>query len=347
MPKIVYKSRRLDVIRPTLDRVIDAYLQNPGSTRQRIADICSVSKTTVCKVASALTECGFASERIYANSGERPARHLFATEDMNIMLIDVSSAHYTISIVSTGYCCLFHQGYSYDSAESFENNLNLFLSKCGYLARKCAKPYTTIAVIYADMPSDQSAFPTEGCAYLPSTQDKSLMDEMIHSVFHRYPDYYVGTSEAVHNALKYSLIPLSSDRYGLAYIFAGSYVSSFFVDPSGVQFCNAGSLIVDGVTASRLLAHPKSTDDINRAVSHLVNFMTCAFGACSCIIESDSLVLNDATAQSICRTLAKAGELAPNLILTSASPSVKHKGAVAYVLARTVKRFIIASDEKK
>ena len=90
MPKYTIKSTRLDIKISSLDALIDAYLDQAAPTRAGVARKCHVSASTSGKVATALADCGFAEQRLYAEKNRRPALHLFLNEGLHVMVLDLS-----------------------------------------------------------------------------------------------------------------------------------------------------------------------------------------------------------------------------------------------------------------
>ncbi len=345
MPKIVFKSTRLDIKRDLLDRIIDGYLSDGSITRAHVAKNCNVSKTSSGKVASALAECGFMIEKVYADKGERPSIHLFPTENFNIMLIDLSCSRFSLSVVSTANQALFEEGYIYNTEISYEDNLNVFLSRCGYSLHKASKSYAAICVIYSDLPQSHRSLLLQGQVHLPSIHDKEKTFKIIHSVFRRYPDNFIGISEAVRAAAYYGLFPGTEYKYGISYIFAGSYLCALNASSTSIHHCDAGALIIGNTTVSNIMNKKLLPEELVTLLTACSNLMQCTFPSSPIVIDSDEYNLDKSLSANISRRFALSGQRAPNLIFSKAYPSVRGIGALKSTFALIVKRCIKASDD--
>jgi len=347
MPKIVFKSSKLDVKRALLDRMIDSYLQdNCAITRTSVAKSCGASKTSAGKIASALTNGGFMYERLYSDPGKHPALHLFSTQNFNVLIIDLSSAKYTLSIMSNDYKCLFEKSHEYDADISFEDNLGIFLSRCGLDARKSGKTYAATCVIYYDIPRNNNTSEFNRKAHLPSLSDKGITDKIIYSVFRRYPDLYISTTQAIGATVKYNIFPRHAQGNGVSYVFAGTYLCAFHATSHAITHCNISSLMVDGRCAKDMIGTHLDHTELSLLLTRAVNLMYCAYNTDCVILESDVYDLDRGYTADISKAFARSGEFVSDLIVVSRATGAKYAGAVKATFVHTVKRCLIATDDK-
>lgn len=345
MPKSIIKNCKLDIKSSSLDRLVDAYLSQSVATRVNVAQKHCVSTSTSGKVASALVECGFAEQRLYADKGQRPSLHLFIKEGLNALVIDLSRGVYTMSIISPYGKCLFMRDHIYDTSLSYEDNLNVFLSRQGYQAKMAQKSFYTISVIFSDSKHLNAAALSDLDAYVPTMHDKDKTDRVIRSVFKRQAITYTNLSDALFAAINFGVVPSTDVSCGASYLFIGAQINAFNVSSRGCVHCDIGSLIIDGDTCTALTRNRVSSDALELILTRIVNMMQCAFTSSSIIIDSDIYSLNEQMIRNICRNCAKAGVLTPTVIASTNASSITHTGAMKLALSNFIRTMIHASDE--
>lgn len=347
MPKSIIKSCNLDIKSASLDRLVDAYLNQTAVTRINVAQKCRVSTSTSGKVASALVDCGFAEQRLYADKGKRPALHLFIKEGLNVLVVDLSHSVYTMKIIDPYGKCLFMRDHVYDASMSYEDNLNVFLSRCGYQAKIAQKSFYAISVVFSDsQPFARAALLDLDC-YIPTMYDKDKTDRIIRSVFKRQAVTYVNLSDALLAAIKFGVVPSTNTSCGASYLFIGSQLDAFNVSFKGSIHCDIGSLIIDSDTVASLARNRVSSDTLEIILTRIVNMMQCAFASSSVVLDSDIYHLDEQMIRNVCRNCAKAGVLATTVIASSNASSVTHIGAMKLAISNFIRTVIHASDENK
>lgn len=345
MPRSIIKSCRLNIKSSSLDDLIDAYLNQNVPTRQSVAQMCNVSASTSGKVANALVECGFAEQRLYADKNSRPALHLYIKEGLNVMVLDLSGSIYSMEIISPYGNCIFSYRHQYDAGISYEDNLNIFLSRGGYEAKLKQKSYYAISVIFADSPQNDFEAYINPSSYIPTMQDMAKTDRIISSVFKRHATY-TKISDTVHAAVRFGTITAASEYFGVSYVFLGSYVCAFNVSHLGTIHSDIGSFITGNSTLSTLLHKRVDNDTLSSLLSQIVNVMHCAYVASSVVIDSDIYDIGEDILRKICRDCALAGVIPPNIIAAGSARSVTHTAASKIALSKFIRSMILSSNQK-
>jgi hypothetical protein len=290
-----------------------------------------------------LVKSGAMTKKMFSANNQRPCYRLSVSQDLNIMVIDLSMPKYRMSIISGSLLCLFTAEHTYISDCSFEENLNIFLSRCGLKAKQSLFPFNAICVMYRD--PNQSAVETFQ-AHIPSFDDKVKIDRAIFSVFRQLPTLHTTVSKAIASAVRYRLIPSSNFAYGVSYIFVGSYASAFNISAdSHITVCNVPKLVIDEVPIKKLLPADLSKRDFDKLSIRLINFMSAAFAANSVIVESDTFVFDKDSMSDLAKFYAGYGEFAPTIFPSSSNPSISTLGAARETAYLVIKSFLQASNE--
>ena len=345
MPRSIIKCRSLDIKPSLLDDLIDAYLSDTPQTRQSVARKCGVSASTSGKVATALVECGFADQRLYADKGSRPALHLYLKEGLRVMVIDLSRSVYTMSIIDPDGKCHFSSDHQYDAGISYEDNLNIFLSRSGYAAKLKQISFYAVAVILTDTTPDERHSLLTPSAYIPTMLDKDKTDNIIRSVFNRQRVTYLKCSDALSSALKFEVVPVSSDYFGISYIFMGSHICAFNVSKHGVIHCDLNSFIVGDRTLGEVAQRRIDSITLSDVLSKVTNMLHCAYGSSSIVIDSDVYDIDETVIHKIRHDCAKVGVLAPTLIASSNATSLICLAAAKVALSKFIRTMISSLGE--
>ena len=346
MPRSIIRGCRLNIKRSLLDKLIDAYLDARPATRVGVADKYNVSKSTSGKVATALFECGFAEQRLYADKASRPALHVFLKPELHAMVIDLSCSIYSMNILDASGKCIFSYKHSYDASVSFDDNLNIFLSRGGYQAKTSQKSFHAVAVIVADHHNSTSLSLQNPTVFIPTMADKARIERIISSVFKPHSTSFATLSDCVGAAVRFGIIPASNEYFGVSYIFIGSHVCAFNVSHLGAMHCDIQSLMIGSSSLGEITRIRMDADSFTSVLTSAVNLMQCAYNASSVMIDSDIYDITDDTIRKIYRDCAKVGIIAPTLIASTDETRLTHMGAMKLAFSDFIRTFILASDDE-
>ena len=342
MKRIELNKIYLDVKRPMLDRSIDAFLSSSHPSRADVSRTCSTSLSTAGKVAAALIEGSFMSERLYARENEKkPCLHLSIKDELGVMVIDLSSERYTINILGGDLSSLFYDAYSASDDVALQDDLLTFLSRSGLRAKRSGARFNTICVLVSDESRNTQR-------RTPVIKNSEKISSIISSVFGKFPVSFITVSEAISGAIKYDLIPNTDKFSGASYIFAGSRLFACHVFPDGkALFCNPDDLIIEsGTTLGQQIYAISQRSMTDELAIRLTNFMSCAFGSQTVILESDRFSFTEEMLHRVAKAYAKADSLMPNIIAKSTLPQISVQGAAITAIAKLIKSYLVASNEK-
>ncbi|MGM9644493.1 MAG: hypothetical protein ACI3X1_05340 [Eubacteriales bacterium] len=341
MPK--FKRIGLDLKAETLDKLIFSYLSGYAPTRASVAESCSVSEMTAGKAARALIESGFMCERQYSSDGKRPCFHLFCNEGVRVLVIDLSSSAFKMSIVSPYGDIKFHTEYEYDTEISHADNLNVFFSRHSMNVKKSGYSFCAISVIYADIPVSRPGMSVYG--FLPNISSEEHIANLVHSEFGKYPASHMTVSDAILNSLKFKAYGNTIDPCGLSYIFIGRHISAFHIHGDGsVTVCSPESLFPD-IAGKLFTDHMLTEKNVSDAIFvQLAHFMGCAFSPSHIILESDILSPDDTTAELLWRKFALSGLNTPTVSFKDNSRPLRLVGASRKTLFSVIKRYVLPNN---
>ena len=342
MPKTIIKSCRLDIKSHLLDTLVSAYLDNEFTTRASVAEKCHVSASTSGKVATALVECGFAEQRLYADNNRRPCHHIILKEGLHTLVIDLCSSVYRMIILDPYGKSVFSVHHIFDTTLSYEDNLNVFLSRGGYRAKVARKSFYAVAVIFSDFGQNEL---NPYSAYLPTINDKLRTDRIFRSGFIPRSISYLSRSDAFSAAISFGAIPCSCQRFGASYVFIGSHLCAFNVSGAVTTQCNLAPLMVNGSSLGAMAQGRMDAQAFCSALTKAANLMHCAFGSSSVVIDSDIYEVNEDTLAILRRDFAMVGVLSPNLIASKGESNVICSGAMKIALLKFIRTRISSSDE--
>ncbi len=337
MPR--YKRIELNIRAERLDGLIRSYLSGHAPTRQSAAMACSVSEATSGKVARALIDSGFMTERQFLCDGSRPAFHLFCRENANILLIDLSSSVFKMSIVSLYGEVKFSAALEYDPSLFPEENIELLLSRCGMRARSSRVGFCAISVIYAD---ENSLSYLEGGsvpARLPRTSDQDYITRAVHSIFGKNPISHLTISGAICEALKFKAHGDTVTNNGISYVFIGNHISLFHIHNQGsVTVCSPQALIRDG--ERELLLGGMKKEEADSLFLKLSILMAATFSPSAIILESDTASPDEHTEELLLSKAAALGIAPPMIYYKNLGSSLSYIGAARSSLFSVIKRYI-------
>ena len=176
-----HKKIKMNMKASTLDRLTFAFLSGNAPTRMSVGDMCNVSKVTSGKVAKALVESKIMCERVFSLNKESPCSHLFIDDELLIMILDLSCEAFKMTLFDANAVSKFNASYNYDNSLGLDENLNIFLSRCGLKAKQSGRTFSAITVIYSDT-SKHNHFDSQ--PHLPSIEDQEYISDAVYSLFH-------------------------------------------------------------------------------------------------------------------------------------------------------------------
>lgn len=339
-----YKKIKLNMRSDTLEKLIMAYLSGYAPSRASAAEMCSVSKVTSGKVANALLNSGFMTERIFACGGGRPSAHLFFRASANVLIVDLSSSVFKMSICNALGQIKFHAEHEYDTSISPDDNLNIFLSRCGTCAKKSNHSFLAISVVYAD--GNSRTYLENGfvCAHLPQISDKEYIAKSVYDIFGKSPIKHIKVSETISEAIRFKAHDKTADG-GISYVFIGDHLSLFHVYPdSSVTVCSPQTLLDDDEKKSLSLYGNMTKEDTDRLFVRMCSFMVAAFSPSSILLESDKVFHDRETSEKIIGRFALANQNPPIIYTKSNKFPLCVIGAVRSTLFTIIKKYITASE---
>ncbi len=327
----------------SLDRLIRAYLSDNAPSRTSVCENTGVCKITASKVANALIESGFMCEKLFSLDGkERPRLHLFLRESVRILLIDFSSPRFKMSIISNDASILFESSYNYDSSVTFDDNINIFLSRCGLTLKHSGHGFSAISVLYADQEHKSFIESSTYQAHLPSIRQRDIISRAIYEILRKTPETHLTVSDAICEAMRFRARG-NDTLNGCSYIFVGSRLFAFHSYANGSRtVCSPEKLLSD--TEKQLFHQPhltakENTDDI---FVKLCGFMDAAFSPSVVILESDIHTPDDTTARKIIRAFALSGRNTPliNARTSDSNDPLHMHGILRCTVLSLIKRYI-------
>ena len=343
MKRYAFEKQQLPVSQALLDKIIDACLTCPTVTRSQVSAESGASLSSVGKVLQAMEQCRFTCKRLRQSSpNSKPSFHHTLNEAIAILVLDLSSSVYSMSIVTGNSECRFCEAYTFDQEISLMDNILAFFSRLGIKAVKQSFGISAVCVVTADpSPSDDLRY----YPYLPSDNDLQDIDALIARFFKRQPILRVTASEAITAALKYRI--LSEGDQSAAYIYVGNTVRASF-HPSANEkpyVCQISDLLIsDSTTLGEEHAQLMSEKQLCAILSRAVNFMNCAFSPERYLIEYDTVKFSSAALSSIKRTFALLNRPLPEIVTVSHTPGLAARGAAVLSMAKFIKDHITSTN---
>ena len=337
-----HKRIKLNMRAPLLYDLIFAYLYGNAPTRASVNDKCNVSKVTAGKVAKALIESKIMCERTFSLNSERPCAHLFIDDDFNTMVIDLSSPTFKMTLIDPNASVKFQAICDYDSSLSFDDNMNIFLSRCGLKAKQSGYSFSAISVIYADGIRRAYLENADAQAILPPVDYKEKIDQLIYSVFHKRPITHLTVSSAIREAMRFGLTNTINGSEGVSYVFIGSRVSSFHVYANGsITVCSPQNILSED--EKRILAkrHLMEKDELDSIFIRIARFMDSAFSPSIILLESDRVCGDDSTTTKLCREFALNGIIPPIIYCKDDNAPLYILGAIRSSVFLLAQKYII------
>ena len=326
-----------------LERLVIAYISDNTPSRTSVCERTGVCKITASKVANALIESGFMGERLFSLSkNERPRQHLFLRDPVRILLIDLSTPRFKMSIISNDASPIFDSGYNYDSSIPFDDNVNIFLSRCGLAVKHSGHTFAAISVLYADEVQRNTIENSIYRSTLPSIKQKDAISCAIYKIFRKAPDTHLTVSDAISESMRFSTQGEDALN-GSSYLFVGSKLLAFHSYNDGSKaVCSPEKLL--SVEEKGLISQPHliSKEETDELFIMLCKFMDAAFSPSSITLESDIHTPDCVTSQKITRAFALDGRSAPLIYVrtTNSCTSAILNGVLRCTVFSLIKRYI-------
>lgn len=326
-----------------LDKLIRAYLSDRAPSRTSVAEDVGVCRLTASKAANALIESGFMCEKLFSLDGkERPRLHLFLKDSVRILLIDFSSPRFRMNIVANDASIIFESTYNYDSSVTFNDNINIFLSRCGLSVKHSGYSFSAISVLYADTEQIDRIENSFYRAQLPSIRQQSIISQAIYEILRKTPVTHFTVSDAICESIRYN-VNNTGRLTGASYIFVGSRLISFHAhSDSSKTVCSPEKLLSNDEKFILQNPHLSRKEDVDTIFVKLCEFMDAAFSPSAIILESDLYIPDEITAQRITRAFTLSGRNIPliNAISKESKDSIHIYGILRSTIFATTKHYI-------
>lgn len=343
-----FGNTKINVKRDTLSKMIDAAVSRQEFTKRDIFRDAGVSTASAVKLLTALNGCRFTRSKFNYPAGSKPFTSHSFSDNLSILVIDLSLPRYSMSIICRQTGCRFYHTYSYNPLMTFRENISAFLIKECQKAVDQPFGIAAICLIYADRKDlDMSAF-SGSVAHLPSKSDLEKIALDIGSIFGVMPILKLTNAQAIKSAIDYGLIEAIPKHSAATYIYVGSSISVFYEPAQGEPIvCDIKNILInDHETLSALLDDTMSSEGLGRALYRIVNFTHCAYSAPRYVIEYDSLKFGAKTLRELKRAFVISGEALPEITALNHCPGLSHLGAAAASTAKLIGKHVTAASKK-
>ena len=337
-----FKRINLKIKPQSLDKLLSEYLSGHAPSRASVAKALGVSSVTSGKVMDALISAGFMCGRIFSKNAERPATHLLFNDSSSVLVIDLSDSIYKMCVVNPSGKTLLTFSHIYDPEISFDDNLNIFISRNGLKLKQSKVKFATICVLYAD----DSRRSRLDFSVLPTISMSNYIDEVIYTILGKRGASHLTVSNAVSQAVKFNVVDIDPSSRGISYLFIGSSISSFHVYENGsVTLCSPENILSRDELADINNIPLISKEKADALFVRLADFMDAAFSPAAILLSSDILSPDRETSDRICHKFALRGRTAPIIYTRDSSFPLEYIGAARYALLSVVKQYITSTKE--
>ena len=331
-----FGKAELGVSPQLLEVLVYASMSDKTITRSSLSERTGVSLPTAGKVLSTMENCKYMSARLYSPAGGgKPCNHYSLNEALSILVLDLSSDIYSMSIISGYDKCSFYECYAFDPTVGYFDNLTEFLSRYGKFASRYSSGINEICVI-----CDEGRKPDLYSGYSAlSMHNKSMVKETLDTgqrIFGKEPNCVIGANAAIREALNYAHdgIPKGST----AYLYIGSTLEGLFCPREGALTpCHPEELMLNGnSTLGDALREAATEEEFSVILSHAVNLMHCAFSPDAYVIESEDIKFTEIFLHNIKRSFALAGKPLPEIFAFRKAPGLAVLGAAKLSAVRSV-----------
>ena len=343
MKRYKFEKKSLHVSRELIDKMTDTCLTVPKITRAAISESAGVSLVTAGKFLTVMDECKFTYKKYSFPEDSRPVYCHILNEALSVLVVDVSSPSFSMTIIRGKSECRFYEQYDYDTSITFGDNLNLFLARIGANAVKQPFGISAICILISDEKPTSSLDITKVCAATES--DIPAIESATARFFGIKPLLFIKSSEAIASALKHNTIDIkTSDK--IAHIYVGKGLSlSIYSSYEPICICNIKNLITSGTdTLADLHRQMLSEDDLGKMLYRVVNFADCAFSPDKYIIEYDTVKFGSTALRYVKRAFAATGKPLPDITSINHSESLAVLGAATKAAAELIKLHITQAE---
>lgn len=339
MKRYKFEKKSLHVSRELIDKMTDACLTVPKITRAAIAEKAGVSLVTAGKFLTAMDECKFTYKKWHFPEGNRPSHCHTVNEALSVLVIDMSSPSFSMSIIRGRSEYRFYEQYDYNTSITFGDNLNLFLARIGANAVKQPFGISAICILISDEKPARELNITNVCA--ATEDDISALESTTSRFFGIKPILCLKASQAISSALKHNAInPETSGK--IAHVYVGKGLSlSIYSNCEPICTCNIKNLLINGTdTLADLHQQMLSEDDLGKMLYRIVNFADCAFSPTKYIIEYDTVKFDSTALKYVKRAFAVIGKPLPEITSINHSVGLAVSGAAKCAAAELIKLHI-------
>jgi len=337
------KFRKVNLnIRPALlDNLLREFISGHAPSVLSVSDMCNVSRTTASKVAHALVKSEFMSEKVFSKNERRPCSHLLFDDKASILLVDLSSSVYKMSVVNPNGKSMFSSSYTYDASINLKDNINIFISRNGLKVKRSGLEFAAISVIYADECRRSQLETRERTSHLPPISLCDYIEGEIFTILGRRVSAHMTVSEAMGEAIRFKAIDIDASVKGISSVFIGSHVSSFHVYPNGsVTVCSPENMLSAEELKDIRNINLISKERADLLFVHLCDFMDSAFSPSILLLDSDILEPDAETAEKISLRLTITNRPSPIIYTRNESFPLAYIGIVRSTLLSLVKKYI-------
>ncbi len=345
MKKYKFSRKTVNIKNENLEKMIEACIALPELTRSTVSEQAKVSLVTAGKLLTAMDECRFTQTIYkYPESG-RPYKLHVINKNLSSMIIDLSAADCSVSIIMGDKSILFHKKYCYTSGVALFDNISSVLARACIEARELEVAVSAVSVILADAENNTDVFNTHGS---PTIYDKERIADIIASIFGTVPLLQMTLSEALSNAVRFNRLPTSCSE-NLAYVYVGRDIKLCFLPQNGLPInCNPKELLIsDGITLSDMLEETVSPEDFSKILTRVVNLAHCAFMPSAYIIEYDVMKFGSKALHHIKKSFALLSRALPEIVVRDHRSGIAPLGASAKAECEFIKLFITTTDKQK
>ncbi|MBQ8408350.1 MAG: hypothetical protein IJY39_05740 [Clostridia bacterium] len=345
-----FRSVSLDIKQPLFNKISDSYLREEKPTRKSVTAASGASAASVGKFMSALVECKLAYEVSRPQKGGgRACLHQTLCDELITLVIDLSSSRFSAAVFDNRFQCTQFESHSYDSALPFNDNLLMLLSRTKENARLRHYRPCVVAVILAEPRIAQVSFgglPVS--SFLPTQEDKPVIDALIKKLFGITPELYCDVTEAISDAVKYRALQELGDIGRIAYVHIGTQMFALGLGESeSPLICRLSNLLTDGDRcATELYSEAISARELDSLVLRAVNLMSCVTESDAFVIETEPMRFNTDMTRAVKKAFALTGGVMPLLITRRSTPSVASFGAAKAAIARLICSHLLSDKDR-
>lgn len=337
-----HKKCIIQVGAKTLRDILNSVGESVSPSRKEISDKTSYTQVTVGKVFDAVCALSLASKEIRKPShGGRVCAHLNYSDDINLLVIDLSSRYFCMSVMSLSLKVRHRFSYTYSDVLRYEENLLKFLT-FGLQEMKNHISDISACVLIAENADRVCRHDTY--AYMPlAASNIPQIKKLISDVLGFPPDITVSPEIAI----KQYLMSIEGGADS-GYILIGNTLSMCYLSRVGnISVCNPWDLIVDGKPLWKYISTSCEIDVIYTAAAKLVNTLDCAFSPRHIYLQSDSYALGDAFVGIVSGYLSQVCPAKSTIHICRSALPIQLTGAAVLLRKHLLRRLIVSTEGDK